>query len=382
MPHQNDLISSSSTKSSIDMGLSVSGREEYSSLEPSDEISLKELILKIKEWYKYLTLNWLIILISAIVGGGLGWYYTFLKKEKYIAELSFIMDSQKTTSKSIYSGLASQLGLGGEVSGSGTFFYGDNFYALMKSRSMMQRLFLTPVVVEGKKITLIEYYIKIKKHRQKWASESPHLVNVEFPVNSDPNKFSLIQNSLVNILHSEILTDVLFIGPRSKKESTLVIRVTSDDELFSLKFAELVSTQVSEFYISTKTDKTLRNLNLLQNQADSVRREFNAAIHEVSASIDANPNPNRSRARLGVPSKQRDIDAQVNQTMLMELIRNIEMTKMTLREETPLFQIIDHPTLPLPVSRPNRFMSVLLGIGVCVISAIIYLVLRRVLITL
>lgn len=139
-----------------------------------------------------------------------------------------------------------------------------------------------------------------------------------------------------------------------------------------------MSTQVSEFYIKTKIDKTQRNLTLMQRQADSVRREFNAAIQEVSASIDANPNPNRSRARLIVPSKQREVDAQVNQTMLMELIKNIEMTKMTLSEETPLLQIIDHPVLPLPVSRPNWLMFTLIGIGVFGISSIIYLVFRRI----
>jgi hypothetical protein len=379
MDFENDMTSSSNNKSTASAPvLSESGRANYYSLEPSDEISLKEIIIKIKDWSGYLLSNWLIVLIAAMIGGGLGLLYTSIKKEKYIAELSFIMDSQKPSSMGIYAGVASQLGIGGSDRSSESFFSGTNFTSLMKSRTMMQRLFLTPVRIGAKEVTLIEYYIKVKKLREKWGEENPNLVKVEFPVNSDPNKFTLVQNSLISNLHAEVIADVLFIGPRSKKETTMVIRVTSDDELFSMTFAELVATEVSEFYISTKTDKTQRNLTILRQQADSVRREFNAAIQGVSASLDANPNPNRSRASLAVPSRQREIDAQVNQTMLMELIKNIEMTKMTLNEETPLFQIIDHPVLPLPVNRPNRLKFIILGSVAFGISSIIYLYLRRI----
>jgi hypothetical protein len=382
MEPQNDIKSSSISKSSPTPVSSDSGPIGYASLEPSDEISLKELIIKIKEWSRYLLSNWLMILLVAMIGGGLGLFYTYIKKEKYIAEISFIMDNQKPASMGIYGGLASQLGIGGTGRSSEGFFSGDNFFTLMKSRNMMQRLFLTSVRVGGKEITLIEYYIRVKKLRRKWKEENLDLVKVEFPVNSDPNKFTLEQNSLISSLHAEIIADVLFIGPRSKKEATMVIRVTSDNELFSKAFAELVSTEVSEFYISKKTDKIQRNLTILRQQADSVRREFNAAIQGVSASIDANPNPNLSRVRLAVPSKQREIDAQVNQTMLMELIKNIEMTKMTLSEETPLFQIIDHPVLPLPVSRPDRLTFMLLGTVVFGFSSILYFVIRRILVNL
>jgi uncharacterized protein involved in exopolysaccharide biosynthesis len=63
----------------------------------------------------------------------------------------------------------------------------------------------------------------------------------------------------------------------------------------------------------------------------------------------------------------------------MELIKNIEMSKMTLREETPLFQVIDSPVLPLSVNLPNKKTFFLLGSVVSFILAVVFLVVKRVL---
>jgi uncharacterized protein involved in exopolysaccharide biosynthesis len=59
--------------------------------------------------------------------------------------------------------------------------------------------------------------------------------------------------------------------------------------------------------------------------------------------------------------------------MLMELIKNIEMTKMTLNQETPFIQVIDNPVLPLPVDRPNKFNFMLMGTILSILFSLLYL---------
>jgi hypothetical protein len=159
----------------------------------------------------------------------------------------------------------------------------------------------------------------------------------------------------------------------------LSFKVTSGNELFSKYLTDALAKEVSEFYINTKTERTKRSLSIMEHQADSIRKEFNLAIVGVSTSIDANPNPNQSRARLAVPSQRRQVDAQVNQTLLMELIKNIEMSKMNLREETPLFQVIDSPVMPLPVIKPSKKTFFVLGAVLSVVLAVVFLVVKRVL---
>lgn len=105
-----------------------------------DEISLKELVLRLKKWWNYLFSKWLIIVLTGILGGLAGFVYALIKKPIYIAELTFALEEDNGGSLGAYAGLASQFGidLGG---GTGGIFSGDNIIELMKSRSMIQKHF-------------------------------------------------------------------------------------------------------------------------------------------------------------------------------------------------------------------------------------------------
>ena len=69
---------------------------EFEKLE-KDEISIKELILNIKDWLVYFKTKLKIILISSIVGGVLGLIITWNEKPVYIAQLTFAMEDDAFT---------------------------------------------------------------------------------------------------------------------------------------------------------------------------------------------------------------------------------------------------------------------------------------------
>ena len=54
-----------------------------------DEFSIKELVLRGKEFWKYLIQRRKIIFIAAILGAILGLVYSFIEKPIYTASLSF-----------------------------------------------------------------------------------------------------------------------------------------------------------------------------------------------------------------------------------------------------------------------------------------------------
>ena len=62
----------------------------------NDEISLKELIDKAKEWWHYLLSQWKIIVLAGIIGACLGLAYSFIKKPIYTATLSFALEDENT----------------------------------------------------------------------------------------------------------------------------------------------------------------------------------------------------------------------------------------------------------------------------------------------
>src|SRR5690606_29042677 len=107
----------------------------------------------------------------------------------------------------------------------------------------------------------------------------------------------------------------------------------------------------NRFYLETRTKKALANVQILEHQTDSVRNELNAAIRGSASAIDANPNPNPARQILRVPSKKREVDVLTNQAILSELVKNLELSRVNLRKEAPLIQIVDAPVYPLKKDR-------------------------------
>jgi hypothetical protein len=326
-----------------------------------DEISLKELILKIQAWWRYLLSRWLTILIAIVIGGAIGLTYSFLKKPVYNAELSFALQDEKSGGGlSNALGLASQFGIDLGGGSAGGEFSGDNLLELMKSRLMVEKTLLTPVAIDGRMETLAELYINFNKLHEHWEGK-PGLENIHFLPGADHSKFTLKQDSILGVFHKDLIKNNLTVDKIDKKLSIISISVSSKNELFSKYFTEVLEKVVSDFYIQTKTKKAAKNVDILQRQTDSVRQALNSAISGVAMTADVNPNPNPALQTLHVPSQRRQVDVQANTAILGELVKNLEIAKMSLLQETPLIQVIDVPILPLESEKVGKLKSLLIG---------------------
>jgi len=346
----------------------------------SDEVSLKDIILKLKRGRKYLISRWKIILLAAIIGAGLGVAYSYLKKPVYKAELSFaLQDDNSSGGGGLGSalGLASQFGIDLGGGGGGGAFSGDNLIELMKSRSMVENTLLSSLTVNGKKETLAELYASFNKFHERWANV-PKLKGVEFLPDSDRSKYTLQQDSILGDFYHRIIKSNLSVDKLDKKLSIITVKVSSKDELFSKFFTEILVRTVSDFYISTKTKRSSQNVNILQRQTDSVRRELNSAITGVATTSDVNPNPNPSLQIIRVPSQRKQVDVQADIAILTELVKNLELSKMSLRKETPLIQIIDKPILPLEKDHIGMVLGIILGTVIGAFLAMIVLFFQKV----
>lgn len=344
----------------------------------SDELSLKQAIIKLQHWAKYLLSKWLIIIIAAGIGGVYGLYGEYSKKPVYKARISFVIENANSGAAGAgeMGGFASQFGLDIGSSATGATFSAGNLQELMVSRTMIQKALLSPVKVNGKVQSLGDFYIDIKGYRKQWAG-SP-LKDLHFLPHSNPDLFTLEQNSVMNNIHSSIIKNDLIVNMK-KGLGLATIEVSSENELFSKYFSEVLLRVVSDFYILTKTKKSHQNFMILKTQVDSMKRVLNIAVSGVAASVDANPNANRARTVLGVNSQRRQIDVQANQAFYVQLIQNLESAKISLRKETPLIQVIDAPVLPLEVSDSNRKSALLYGGFIGAFIAIAFLVIRKLL---
>ena len=260
--------------------------------------------------------------------------------------------------------------------GSGGIFAGDNLLELMKSRSMVQKALLSPINLKGKEQSLADYYISLRGMRKGWEGKID-LQSLNYPIRADVNSFNRMQDSVLMGIHQDIIINLLSVAKVDKKLSILKVTVNSEDENFSKAFTEAIVTEVSNFYVETKTKKSKANLAILQFQVDSIRNQLNSGISGVAQSNDAIPNLNAARQVLRSSGQQRQIDVQANTVMLTELVKNLELSKLSLRKETPLIQVIDRPILPLAVERVGKTKGILMGGFLAGFLVVVFLIGKR-----
>ena len=347
----------------------------------NDEISLKELIIKIKEWVSFLKTKQKNIIIAGIIGGLIGLTFALFEKPSYKAVLTFAMEEDKGSGGagglSGALGLASSFGIDLGGAGGGGAFAASNLAELMKSRLLVEKVLLEPIVINNKTISLAEYYIQINDLRKKWDNKVA-LNSIQFLPGADPVKFSIQQDSIIHEIHKNLIEKAnLSITQKDKKITILSIEVNSENELFSKIFCENLAKETSDFYIETKSKKAKINVSVLQKQVDSVKNALNGAIAGVAFETDNVYNMNPALNIKGAPSKLMQVDVQANTAILTNLVVQLELAKITLRKETPLIQLIDRPILPLQKEKLGKLKSIILGGFLAGFLYILYLIFGR-----
>ena len=337
--------------------------KEEKNYSKNDELTLKELILKIKSWFNYLKHRWKTIFMFCIFSSFLGVLIAWFDKPIYKATLTFAMEEDKGNGGGLSGalGLASSFGIDLGSSSGGGAFAASNLSELMKSRLIVEKVLLSPVKINKDTISIAEYYIQINHLRKIW-NKNPKLKNIQFLPFADRSKFTLQQDSILKQIHQKLINkDLLSIVQKDKKVTILSIDVYSEDELFSKLFCEYIAKETSNFYIETKSKKAKINVDVLQAQVDSIRNKLNGAIVGVAAESDNVYNLNPAYNIRSTGSKKKQIDVQANSAILTNLIVQLELAKITLRKETPLIQMIDKPILPLNYEKSGKLKFLILG---------------------
>jgi len=339
------------------------------------EITLREFLGKIGSHGRYITRKWWIVAIFCILGVAGGLAYSVYKKPVYTAICTFVLeDGDKGGALGQYAGLASLAGIdiGG---GGGGLFQGDNILELYKSRTMIERTLLSEAEFDGKKELLIDRYVSFNNLLEKWKDDDD-IPSINFQ--GDPDKFNRKQDSIITDLVWKFNKKNLVVSKLDKKLSIIVVQVSGKDELFDQQFTKKLVETVNKFYVQTKTKKSVQNVVVLQHQADSVKAVLNSSIGGVASAIDAAPNANPQLLSLRVPSQRKQIDVQASTEVYAEVVKNLEIAKISLREDVPLIQLIDQPVLPLENDHIRKPKAMVLGFIFGFLLIIIGLTLKRI----
>jgi hypothetical protein len=341
------------------------------------EISVREILLQLIDWWKFLLSKWLIILLVGLLGGGAGLLLSLVKKKKYIGQLTFILEESNSNPLGAYMGIASQFGvdLGSAGGGSGGIFSDDNIMEFLQSRLMIEKALLSTVKVDNREITLAELYVDMNELRKGWEN-IPELANLHFPPTTPRNQYSLKQDSVLGAIYESIVKSDIEVEKPNTKVSFISVKATTVNETFSKKFTETLVKEAIDFYVNTKTIRNKISVDRLQGQADSIEILLNRKTYSAAAAQPFNTNPARQVAAVGGELASRD--KLILQTMYGEVIKNLELSKIAMAQDMPVIQIVDKPILPLKIERLGKAKAAVIGAILFGFLTVIFLIGRRI----
>ncbi|MCW3110825.1 MAG: hypothetical protein JWQ09_5331, partial [Segetibacter sp.] len=185
-----------------------------------------------------------------------------------------------------------------------------------------------------------------------------------FPQNGN---LTPIQDSLLREVYDYILKKQLSISRSDPKLNTYILRTTSTNEIFACYLTKYLMDETAAFYIETKTSIAKQSLKLLQKETDSLRALLGGSIVSTASEADRTfaLNPAMQVQRSSAQNGQ--VRTTVLATAYGEMVKNLELAKINLQKENPLYQIIDTPEMPLVVSKSSIKLSFILGFGIGVL---------------
>ena len=323
-----------------------------------DKISLSFLFERVKNWVFFLLSKKGVITLGIFCFLFFTISYNYLIKPTYFARTTFVLDNDSTSSMGDLSSLASLAGINASsFIDASSLFQIDNIQELYRSNSMIKKTLMS-IANDGKKdFVLLKRFLKAENLENKW-----HKLGVDINNLGSAKLVSRTKDSLVKNLIKRIKKENLIVDKPSRKTTILEIGFDHKDEILAKTFNENLVQIVNQFYNKTKTLKTGSNLKILQRQSDSVKIVLDTSIMLLAEIDQSIPNPNPlSKVNL-VPYQKAMIDVQANSAIYQELLKQLELAKVTHRNNMPLIQVIDSPNYPLENSRWKLFKTILYGI--------------------
>ena len=339
-----------------------------------ERISLSLLVEGFKEWFNFLVSKTNQIIFGSIIVLFFTISYNYLISPIHYARTTFVLDNENSAgSIGDLSSLASLAGINASsFIDASSLFQIDNIQELYRSNSMIKQTLLSNANYSDKNFLIIERFVKAESLENKWTNLGVQMSDFNL------KKSSRIKDSLVKELIKIIKKDYLIVDKPSRKTTILEIGFDHKDEVLAKTFNENLVRIVNDFYNKTKTLKTGLNLEILQRQADSIKIVLDTSIMMLAETDQSIPNPNPLTKVSLVPYQKAMIDVQTNGAIYQELLKQLELAKVSHRNKMPLIQIIDKPEFPLENSRWKFLKTIVYGLILGLLLSILFVSARRV----
>lgn len=337
----------------------------------SEDITLKQVLDQISDFKSEIFNNRIKIFVLSILFSLIAVLYSFITPPIYQADITFVTQtSSESSSLGSLGDIATSFGF--SMGAGESTFSQANVMELFRSRRITESTLLRSKKINNKEdVLLIDYYINIHNYRESSDWIDCGIDKIDFKI-----KNSIQHDSIITCVWQDIIEEYLRVDFNSKDASVITLSFISEDQYFAKVFVETIIEEMSKFYVSYKTKNSRHTLSFIQDRADSVYNELELTEEEYAKVQDINKRIVKASGRLKELQLMRQV--QVLNTMYLELIKNLEVSKLTLLKDTPIIEIMDVPILPLKDQRLDLLSLIILFSSVGFLFSISYIVIKKV----
>lgn len=341
------------------------------SIQDGDEITLKELILKIKEYTSEIIKRWYVPAFFALLLSAYMLYQAFTTKPIYQAELTYIVNE---ADKSGMGGLGSLLG----AFGAGTVGKSspDMINELARSERIMNTSLFAKSNIDGVDDYFANHFIRIYELHKSWEKDTTGLNGFTFK-KSNFEAFTRLENKALNNIHDILIGKAGKFSPSfDKKSGIMKMTFESPSEALSIFFTRKVFVDLGDFYVNSTTERERTNYMTLKAQQDSVFALLKSKGQSAASFGDF------QRGLLFESDKFKGQmlrqESQVAGAVYTELMKQFAVADYALRNNTPFISAIDMPKEPLEPTKKSKKMAVIIGVFGGMFLGSLLIVFRRI----
>lgn len=332
------------------------------------DISLKEFILKIKEYFSALLRSWKFITLMGFLGAILMFAWKFNTQPLYKADLTFMLNEDESGSLGGLSALMGQFGFSAGSTESNL----DKILQLSKARTITQEALFEKATIEGQEDYIANHFIASFDKLNKWKSGGlSKLLGSEDELNIDDFRFSHDSTEVFTLKEKKALKKIhffiagneeragYFTSEYSDLTGIMVFSILTTDPDLSIVTVNNLFEKLSSYYIEKSVEKQEYDYRVIKTKYDSITSELSTVQSKLAYVQDSRRDLFRKQDQL-VENKLR-IEEQKLFTLYAEAEKQKQIAELTLNNKTPYIQAIDKPLGPLKPANAGRFFYFLVG---------------------
>jgi len=297
-----------------------------------------------------------ILLILFVMGlfilGGL--YYSFTAREEFVSSGKILPEIQGKGMGGLgqFAGLASLAGVDiGGVGNSTDAIRPDLYPDVIKSTPFFLELFKIKVRTKANKEIMFEqFYQEVIEENAPIKSR----LREKPPVKEDGILvLSALNEKRIKKLRTRILASI------DKKSGLITIETKMPDPVVAADVTKFAMRYLTDYVTAYRIGKLKREVDFLSERVAISRGKFYSNQERKAQYSDQFQAPTIKLQSADVQRERLESEYRLSSSFYNELLKKLEEAKIRLRQETPVFKILEPPSVPNLKSEPKRFIVLL-----------------------